>query len=354
MGKRARATKASPNQLLQYVQKGESESFAKSLVGLRVRISKVAKSRGKPSVVREGLVRRAENEVYQKDATAHMRNVSWQIDVIFPAEHVQCVFYVVDFLQPNGSAYFQEDRPVGDGTFGQKEWTLELIPDDGSPEMKTERKRELDKAIASLHFKGGCANAKGLIAERGEQALLKQRICFWWPYEQEWYSGVIESVHLERHSAKMLIIFDDGDSLTRSISSSIWRLETTALTDENKEASIDKALAPPSLQEAMRPHTLKAVYKAAPIRVEKADQQALYVCTVDAGCRNKSGAQPDVQVGTTSEHTVAIITQGDPLSQQRHEYAFVFPEQVSSEDMQATIGESGKVRISVPVRLKKS
>lgn len=71
--------------------------------------------------------------------TPHMRDVSWQIDVIFPAEHVQCVFYVVDFLQPTGSPYFQEDRPVGDGTFGQKEWTLELISDDDTSDLKLVR-----------------------------------------------------------------------------------------------------------------------------------------------------------------------------------------------------------------------
>lgn len=66
MGKRSRPTKATPNQLLQYVQSGKSENFAKSLVGLRVRIAKGAKGRGKPSNVREGLVRRAENEVSHK------------------------------------------------------------------------------------------------------------------------------------------------------------------------------------------------------------------------------------------------------------------------------------------------
>lgn len=90
-----------------------------------------------------------------------------------------------------------------------------------------ERKRELERAVASLHFKGGCANAKALIADSGEDALSKQRISFWWPYEQEWYSGAIESVqakNAERQHARMQIIFDDGDSLNRSITSSIWRL----------------------------------------------------------------------------------------------------------------------------------
>lgn len=70
-----------------------------------------------------------------------------------------------------------------------------------------------------------------------------------------------------------------------------------------------KALAPPSLQEAVRPHNLKASYKAARIRVEQADEQSLYVCTVETGCRSKGVIQPDVQVGSTSDHTVAIITQ---------------------------------------------
>lgn len=84
--------------------------------------------------------------------------------------------------------------------------------------------------------------------------------------------------------------------------------ESTEPTDENKEASLVKALAPPSLQEAVRTHSLKASYKAARMRVEQADEQSLYMCTVETGCRNK-GAQPDVQVGTTSDHTVAIITQ---------------------------------------------
>lgn len=67
-----------------------------------------------------------------------MRDVSWQIDVVFPDEHVQCVFYVADFLQPNGTPYFKEDRPVGDGTVGPKEWTLELIdsPDEDTPDIK--------------------------------------------------------------------------------------------------------------------------------------------------------------------------------------------------------------------------
>lgn len=68
----------------------------------------------------------------------------------------------------------------------------------------------------------------------------------------------------------------------------------------------------PSLQDAVRPHTLKALYKAAPIRVEEADQQPLYICTVDTGCPSKSSAQPHTQVGLTSEHTVAIITQVCP------------------------------------------
>lgn len=90
-----------------------------------------------------------------------------------------------------------------------------------------ERRRELERAVANLHFKGGCANAKALIADSGEEALAKQRISFWWPYEQEWYSGSIESVHAkiaDRQHARMQITFDDGDSLTRSITSSIWRL----------------------------------------------------------------------------------------------------------------------------------
>lgn len=66
MGKRARPAKGSPNHLLKHVQAGQSETFAKSLVGQRVRIAKVAKGRGRPSHVREGLVRRAENEVLHR------------------------------------------------------------------------------------------------------------------------------------------------------------------------------------------------------------------------------------------------------------------------------------------------
>lgn len=86
-----------------------------------------------------------------------------------------------------------------------------------------ERRRELDAAATSLHFRGGCANAKVMIKEKGVQSLLNQRISFWWPYEQEWYTGVIESIHAG-HLPRMLIIFDDGDSLTRTVASSIWRL----------------------------------------------------------------------------------------------------------------------------------
>lgn len=70
MGKRSRPTKSTPNQLLQYVQSGKSENFAKNLVGLRVRIAEGAKRRGKPSSVRDGLVRRAENEVSHKVSLA--------------------------------------------------------------------------------------------------------------------------------------------------------------------------------------------------------------------------------------------------------------------------------------------
>lgn len=65
-----------------------------------------------------------------------MRDVSWQIDVVFPEEHVQCVFYVVDFLQPNGNPYFPVPRPVGDGSVGPQEWSLEVVPDDDSRDSK--------------------------------------------------------------------------------------------------------------------------------------------------------------------------------------------------------------------------
>lgn len=66
MGKRSRATQGQPNPLLQYVDGSKSEAFARSLVSLRVRIAKPMKGKGKPTHVREGLVRRAENEVSQK------------------------------------------------------------------------------------------------------------------------------------------------------------------------------------------------------------------------------------------------------------------------------------------------
>ena len=89
-----------------------------------------------------------------------------------------------------------------------------------------ERKRELELASASLYFKGGCAVAKALILESGEEALLKQRISFWWPYEQEWFAGIVDSVSpsRERQSGRMTVLFDDGDTLIRSIAASIWRL----------------------------------------------------------------------------------------------------------------------------------
>lgn len=85
--------------------------------------------------------------------------------------------------------------------------------------------------------------------------------------------------------------------------------ESTQLTDANKEASLVKALEPPSLQEAVRPHNLKALYNHSSVQVQQGDQKPLYVCTVETGCRNKSGAAPPVQVGTTSDYAVAIIAQ---------------------------------------------
>lgn len=66
MGKRSRAPKGSASQLLQLAQNGKFEQFAKSLVAQRVRIGKKVKGKTKPSNVREGLVRRSENEVVQK------------------------------------------------------------------------------------------------------------------------------------------------------------------------------------------------------------------------------------------------------------------------------------------------
>lgn len=73
-----------------------------------------------------------------------MRDVSWQIDVIFPEEHVQCIFYVLDFLQPDGAPYFSQSRPIcadsmGEDTeeVGVKEWTLEVIPDEESADGKS-------------------------------------------------------------------------------------------------------------------------------------------------------------------------------------------------------------------------
>eukprot|EP00892_Ulva_mutabilis_P008034 jgi/Ulvmu1/5602/UM023_0139.1 len=356
MGKRGRAPKGPPNQLLQIAEKGSSELFAKSLVTKRVRIGKKTSDRGKHGHVREGLVRRSENEVLQKD---RMRDVSWQIDVIFPQEHVQCIFYVLDFLQPDGTPYFTQNRPIAadpsadeSEEYGVKEWTLELIPDEDSAELKSERKRELEIASASLYFKGGCAPAKALVAESGEEALLNQRISFWWPYEQEWYAGVVENVQVarDRQSARMTVQFDDGDVLTRSITGSIWRLESTDPTHENRVESLVKPLAPPSLQEAVRPHNLKALYTQSSIQVEQGDQKSLYVCTVETGSANRIGTPADVQVGTTSAYTVAIIDQADKAAQRKREYVFVLPEPVSTEGMQATIAENGKVRVSVPVR----
>lgn len=85
--------------------------------------------------------------------------------------------------------------------------------------------------------------------------------------------------------------------------------ESTDPTDENKEASLVKALAPPSLQEAVRPHNLKGLYKQPFIQVEQGDEKSFYVCTVETGRKNKSIVASDVQVGTTSDHSVAIIDQ---------------------------------------------
>jgi len=72
-----------------------------------------------------------------------MRDVSWQIDVVFPEEHVQCVFYVLDFLQPDGMPYFPQSRPIGADSAGEemvetgvKEWTLEVISDEDSADLK--------------------------------------------------------------------------------------------------------------------------------------------------------------------------------------------------------------------------
>lgn len=66
MGKRGRAPKPAPNQLLSLAELGKSEQFAKSLVTKRVRIGKKANEKAKITNLREGLVRRHENEVEQK------------------------------------------------------------------------------------------------------------------------------------------------------------------------------------------------------------------------------------------------------------------------------------------------